>query len=123
MRGALVLLLALFMAPILNLALAVPPGAVVRALSAPHTLAAMRVSLAASVTAIAVATLLGVPAAYALARAGERVRGIGLFLLALPLALPPIASGMLLLGTFGERKPVGAWLYAHGAGIVDTFLG
>ncbi|HEY1428395.1 MAG TPA: hypothetical protein VGF18_02405, partial [Candidatus Tumulicola sp.] len=54
--------------------------------------AALRVSLAASLSATAVATLLGVPAGYWLAHARGGVRAAVLFLLALPLAFPPVAS-------------------------------
>jgi ABC-type sulfate transport system permease component len=123
MRAALLVLLVLFLAPLTNLLLAVPPREIASALSAPQTIEAMRVSLFASLAAVGIASLLGVPAAYALSRAGQTWRTIFLFVLALPLALPPIASGILLLGVFGARRPIGAWLTAHGAGIVDTFAG
>jgi molybdate/tungstate transport system permease protein len=123
MRAALVMLLVLFLAPILNLLLAVTPRELASALYAPATLAAIRVSLGASLAAVALATVLGVPAAYAIAHARDAWRAALLFLLALPLALPPVASGILLLGVFGARRPIGAWLSAHGLGIVDTFAG
>ena len=123
MRAALLLLLVLFLAPLVNLVLAVPPAEIAVALSAPATLSAMRVSLFASLAAVALASALGVPAAYALSRATQTWRTILLFLFALPLALPPVASGILLLGVFGARRPFGAWLGAHGIGVVDTFAG
>lgn len=123
MRAALAMLLVLFLAPIVNLILVVPSRELGAALSASETLDAIRVSLAASLTAVAVAGLLGVPAAYVIARARAGWRAALIFLLALPLALPPIASGILLLGLFGARRPLGAWLQAHGIPIVDSFAG
>jgi ABC-type sulfate transport system permease component len=123
MRAALVILLVLFLAPIFNLILAVSPRDLASALYAPATLSAIRVSLGSSLAAIALATLFGVPGAYAIAHAREGVRTALLFVLALPLALPPVASGIVLLGLFGARRPIGAWLEAHGIGIVDTFAG
>jgi len=122
-RIALVLLLALFVLPLLNLVLAVTPAQTAAALGAPGTLAALRVSLGASLASTALATLLGVPAAYALAHARPALRAAGLFALALPVALPPVASGIVVLGFFGARKLVGAWLAAHGVGVVDSFAG
>jgi len=123
MRAALLLLLLLFLAPLVNLTLTVPPGEIASALNAQPTIAAIRVSLLASLTAVALASVLGVPAAYVLSRATRTWRTFLLFVLALPLALPPVASGILLLGLFGARRPIGSWLLAHGIGIVDTFAG
>src|ERR1700692_4826256 len=74
MRAALLLLLVLFLAPLVNLVLAVPPAEIAAALGAPATLAAIRVSLFASLAAVALASALGVPAAYALSRAAQTGR-------------------------------------------------
>lgn len=123
MRAALGILLVLFLAPIANLLLVVPSHELPAALTAPETIGAIRVSVGASLTAVIVAGFFGIPAAYAIARAREGWRAALLFLLALPLALPPIASGILLLGLLGARRPLGAWLQAHGVPIVDSFAG
>ncbi|MBV8489477.1 MAG: ABC transporter permease subunit [Candidatus Eremiobacteraeota bacterium] len=84
---------------------------------------AVRVSLFASLGATFVATLLGVPAGYFLSRTDPRLRGTALFILALPLAFPPVASGLMLLGVLGLHAPAGAWLAAHGAAVPDSLLG
>jgi ABC-type sulfate transport system permease component len=123
MRAALALLLVCFLGPLVSLVSAVPLNEIASALSAQQTAGAIRTSFFASLCAVAAAAVLGVPAAYVLARGAPAWRAATLFLLALPLALPPIASGILLLGLFGERRPFGAWLLSHGMHVVDTFAG
>src|SRR6185503_10719948 len=44
-------------------------------------------------------------------------------LLALPLAFPPVASGIILLQTVGTRTPLGAALAQHGIVFVDSIWG
>ncbi len=121
----------LFAALVLIAALAAPVAAVVVAMplgEAARTFArtggdAMRVSLVASAGATLVATILGVPAGYALARLSPRVRAAAIFLLALPLAFPPVASGLMLIYTLGTNAPFGAWLAARGLPVPDSLLG
>ncbi|HEY2445496.1 MAG TPA: molybdate ABC transporter permease subunit [Rhizomicrobium sp.] len=63
-----------------------------------------------------VATLWAMPLALALALVTRRVfpgRSLVEGAVHLPLALPPVAIGFLLLVTFGTKEPVGAWLLAH----------
>jgi ABC-type sulfate transport system permease component len=84
---------------------------------------ALRVSLVASAGATLVATLLGVPAGYFLARLPARARAAAIFLLALPLAFPPVASGLMLIYLLGTNAPLGGWLAAHGLPVPDSLLG
>jgi ABC-type sulfate transport system permease component len=121
----------LFAALLLLIAVAAPVAAVVAAMppdEAIRTFAriggdALRVSLIASAGATLVATLLGVPAGYYLSRKSARLRGAALFLLALPLAFPPVASGLMLIYALGTNSPFGAWLSAHGTTVPDSLLG
>jgi len=122
-RLALGALLVLVLAPLANVVAIVPPHALLEALGASTTTAAVRTSLLASVAAIGIAALLGVPAGYTLARSSGGWRNAGLFALAMPLALPPVASGVALLGLVGTRRPLGAFLTAHGVTVVDSLLG
>ncbi len=75
----------------------------------------------------AVATLLmlvpGVALAWVLAR--RRFRGTALLdtLVSLPLVVPPVATGLLLLWLFGRRGPIGRWLDAAGIDVVFTWRG
>jgi ABC-type sulfate transport system permease component len=84
---------------------------------------ALRVSLIASAGATLVATLLGVPAGYCLSRVSSRIRAGAVFLLALPLAFPPVASGLMLIYALGANSPVGGWLASHGVTVPDSLLG
>ncbi len=122
-RAALALLLAFALGPIVALIVRVPPPEFVAALGAPGNLDAARVTLVASIASLALASILGIPAGYAIAATRGAWRSLALFALAVPLALPPIASGIVLLGVFGTRAAVGGFMAAHGLGAVDTLLG
>ena len=78
------------------------------------------VSLASASAATALVALGGIPLGYLLARVpGRPMRLLG-FLVQLPLALPPLASGTLLLFLLGYASPLGR--LTHGA-LTDSFLG
>jgi len=96
------LLVIVLAGPIAAMLASVAPGDVLRAFSAPTAQEALRTSFAASLAATAVATVLGVPAGHWLARAPGRIAAPTLFILALPLAFPPVASGILLLSALGH---------------------
>jgi molybdate/tungstate transport system permease protein len=109
--------------PVIAMLAAVRPAEVTQAFAAPPAQDALRVSLIASTLAVAVASLLGVPGGYALSHAPRSLRAAALALLALPLAFPPVASGIMLLQTVGTRTPLGSWLAAHGIVFVDSIWG
>ncbi|HEV3090336.1 MAG TPA: ABC transporter permease subunit [Candidatus Cybelea sp.] len=115
-------LLAAVVAPVVALVAALPPA---QAFATFGRLGgdALRVSLIASTGATLVATILGVPAGYFLARRAPGVRAGALFVLALPLAFPPVASGLMLIYALGANSPSGAWLAAHGVSVPDSLLG
>ena len=73
----------------------------------------------------ALSTLVILPPGIAVALALARYRGPGRSVLetvlSLPLVLPPTAVGILLLELLGRRRPLGAWLAAHGIEIVFTW--
>lgn len=119
---ATLVLVAALVAPVAAVLAAMPPGDALATFARAGG-AAMRVSLIASAGATLVATLLGVPAGYYLSRRSARVRAVAIFLLALPLAFPPVASGLMLIYTLGANSPAGAWLAAHGLTVPDSLLG
>lgn len=121
--SAAALLILVMLGPVIAMFAAVPPQAVVSAFSEPSAQHALRVSLVASTVAIAAATILGVPAGYALAHAAGALRGAALALLAMPLAFPPVASGIMLLQTIGTRTVLGALLASRGITFVDSIWG
>ena len=71
---------------------------------------AVALSLKVSLWATALSLPLGILIAYALARWQFRGKQVLNGLVHLPLILPPVVTGYLLLLTFGRRGPVGAWL-------------
>lgn len=119
---AAVLLVVAVTAPMIAVLTAMPPS---EAISRINDTArdALRVSLVASASATLVATLCGVPAGYYLAGCPARVRGGALFLLALPLAFPPVASGLMLLYALGTNSAAGGWLASHGLAVPDSLPG
>jgi molybdate transport system permease protein len=78
------------------------------------------VSVASATVATAIIAIGGVPLGYLLARkSGRAMQGLGL-LVQLPLALPPLTGGVLLLFLIGYAAPVGRLF--NGA-LTDSFAG
>jgi molybdate transport system permease protein len=81
---------------------------------------AIRLSLLVSITATLASLPPGVAVAYLLARRAFPGKIVVETALSLPLVLPPVVTGYLLLIVFGRRGLLGAWL-ADGLGIVLVF--
>src|SRR5258708_11480968 len=79
----------------------------------PAELDALRLSLEVAVRSVGFSLPLAVLVAWILTRA--RFPGRMLFdaFVHLPLVLPPVAVGYVLLVLFGARGPIGAWLRSH----------
>lgn len=121
--AAILLLCVVMLAPIAFMLATVTPQEVLSAIAAPAARDAVRVSFLASLLAVAGATFMGVPAGYGLATIGAPLRSVLLFMLALPLAFPPVASGIILLNTVSTRSSFGGFLFAHGLTFIDTLSG
>jgi molybdate transport system permease protein len=78
------------------------------------------VSIASATVATLIIALTGVPLGYVLARLPGRTMATVGFLVQLPLALPPLASGVLLLFLVGYSAPIGR--LTDGA-LTDSFAG
>lgn len=76
----------------------------------PQEWQAVALSLKVSIWATLLSLPLGVLVAYALARGEFRGKQLLNGLVHLPLILPPVVTGYLLLLTFGRRGAVGGWL-------------
>lgn len=78
-----------------------------------------------SIAAALAATLLmlppGIALGYLLARRTFRGKSLVETLVSLPLVLPPVATGYILLRLLGRRGPIGRWLDAAGIEIVFTW--
>jgi molybdate transport system permease protein len=81
---------------------------------------AIRLSLLVSVVAMLCSLPFGVVIAYALARGRFWGKSLLNGLVHLPLILPPVVTGYVLLILFGRRGPIGAFLADH-FGIVLSF--
>jgi ABC-type Fe3+/spermidine/putrescine transport system ATPase subunit/ABC-type sulfate transport system permease component len=81
---------------------------------------ACAVSLASATIATALVAIGGVPLGYVLARRSGRGTALLGFVVQLPLALPPLASGVLLLFLLGYASPLGR--LTQGA-LTDSFTG
>jgi len=81
---------------------------------------AIELSLRVATVATLVATPIGIGVAWLLARRDFWGKSLIDALIYLPLVLPPVVTGYLLLLTFGRRGLVGAWLADH-LGIVFAF--
>jgi molybdate transport system permease protein len=86
----------------------------------PEEWTAIRLSLRIAVVATAVALPFGIAVAWLLARKDFWGKSLLDGLIVLPLVLPPVVTGYLLLIWFGRRGPVGSLLYEV-FGIVFSF--
>ena len=103
--------LLLFLLPLAGLVARAPWDQVGPALIAPETATALGLSLFCSLSATAVALVLGIPLALFLARTSGTLRAVLRALTTLPMVLPPVVGGVALLLAFGRRGLVGAPLY------------
>lgn len=101
----------LLVAPLAALTVRVPWGRVTELIATPAVLSALRLSMVSSLTALALATLLGVPLAWVLARHSFPGRDLLRALVILPMVLPPVVGGLGLLLAFGRRGVVGSLLH------------
>jgi molybdate/tungstate transport system permease protein len=76
----------------------------------PQVKQAVLVSLETSTAATLLMSVLGIPAGYLLARSNFPGRGVVTALMYLPLMLPPLVGGVLLLAVYGPYSTVGEWL-------------
>jgi len=86
----------------------------------PEELTAIKLSLRVALWATACSLPFGIVVALLLARGRFPGKSILDALVHLPLVMPPVVTGYLLLLTFGKRGLVGAWL-ADNLGIVFSF--
>ena len=86
----------------------------------PQDWTAIALSLRVAVVSTLIALPFGIAIATVLARASFWGKSALDALVHLPLVLPPVVTGYLLLVTFGRKAPVGAFLADH-FGIVFSF--
>jgi molybdate transport system permease protein len=125
--GALFLLV-----PLIALAWRAPWSSLLGELGDRDVREALRLSLVSSVAATALSAAMGIPLAWVLARAEFRGRRLLGALATLPLILPPVVGGVVLLLALGRQGVVGQWLdrgvglrlpfTTAGAVVAETFM-
>lgn len=65
----------------------------------------------------------GVWLSWLLARKQWPLKSLAETFILLPLVMPPVATGLILLKLFGRRGPIGFWLYEMGIQVVFTWKG
>jgi molybdate/tungstate transport system permease protein len=116
-------LLLYYLLPLVSLVTSQPPGAVAAQLTTPDVVSAATTSLVAATASAAVATAFGLPLAYWLARARGRVKTLVTAVVVLPLVLPPVVSGMVLLTVVGPNTLVGRVAAAGGVSLTRSLAG
>ncbi len=113
------LLAAYLAAPLVALAFAAGPHAIT-GLHEPGLWSATAISALAATLSAALIGLFGIPLGYLLARGRSRWLRFLEVLVQLPLAIPPLASGILLLLLVGPYTPIGQ---LTGGALTDSFAG
>ena len=99
-----------FVLPLAGLLWRAPWRSVMSDLGAPDVRTALRLSLEASLAALALCLLFGLPLAWVLARVDFPGRRLVRAMTVLPMVLPPVVGGIALINAFGRRGLVGQYL-------------
>jgi molybdate transport system permease protein len=109
-----------FLLPLIGLLVRTPWSDLVSLLASDVVVDALVLSAIASVAAVIISTIVGVPLAWVLARLEFRGRSLVRGLVLAPLVLPPVVGGAALLFALGRRGVVGEPLY-EATGLVLPF--
>lgn len=93
------------------------------ALRTPEALHALTISIEASAISLVVMVLLGIPLGYLLARANLPLKRMWITLVFLPMVVPDLAAGILLLRTFGPYGMIGQTLDARNISLTNNLTG
>lgn len=103
--------IAFFVLPLIGLLVETPWPDLAALLVRDVVLDALRISLLASIAAVAISVVVGVPLAWLLARVEFRGRAVVRGLVLLPLVLPPVVGGAALLFSLGRNGVFGSPVY------------
>ena len=96
---------------------------VVAGLSTSQAQQAIRNSLITAPISTAIATILGVPLAYIFARKSFPGKRLAEALVILPLVVPPVVGGAMILTAVGRFTPIGSAAAAVGISLTDSLIG
>jgi molybdate transport system permease protein len=97
-------------------------GALIDSLQSPIVASALRLSLMTSCVSTAAVAVGGGALAYVLARCHFPGKAAIDTVIDLPMVLPPMVAGLMLLLVFGRQGWVGTWLNTHGITITFTAI-
>jgi molybdate transport system permease protein len=80
-------------------------------------------SLAVGLASTLVILPFGILVAWIFARKDWPFKSVLETIVLLPLVMPPVSTGLILLKIFGRRSPMGQWLYERGVEIVFNWKG
>jgi molybdate transport system permease protein len=80
-------------------------------------------SIAVGLAATLLILPFGIAMAWLFARKEWPFKSVVETLVLLPLVVPPVSTGLILLKIFGRRSPIGQWLYERGIEIVFNWKG
>jgi sulfate transport system permease protein len=92
-------------------------------LAEPDAAAAIRLTLLVAAIAVPLNTVLGIAAAWAIAKHEFRGRSLLTALLDLPLSISPVVAGLVFVLLFGAQGWLGPWLAAHDLKIIFAVPG
>ena len=98
-------------------------GAYLTAITAPDTLAAIRLTLLTTCIAVPLNVVFGVAAAWAISRFEFRGKNLLITLIDLPVAVSPVIAGMIYVLLFGAQGLLGPLLQAHDIKIIFAVPG
>ena len=117
------LLLVYFAVPFVTFLSRTGTANVTAGLASPEAQVAIRNSLLTAPVSTAIATVFGVPLAYVLARSSFPGKRLVEGLVILPLIVPPVVGGAMLLTAVGRFTPIGAGAAALGIPLTDSLIG
>jgi molybdate/tungstate transport system permease protein len=117
------LLLVYYLLPLAALVAVGSRAAVLSRLASPRILGVVATSVLTAATSALAAAGFGLPLAYWLARTDSPYAPLVTAIVVLPLVLPPVVSGMLLLTIVGPDGPVGAAANVAGISLTRSFAG
>ncbi|GAB7091192.1 ABC transporter permease [Halorubrum luteum] len=117
------LLLVFFALPFVSFLARTGVSNVAAGLATPEARVAIRNSLLTAPVSTAIATVFGVPLAYVLARTSFPGKRVVEALVILPLIVPPVVGGAMLLTAVGRFTPIGSAAAALGIPLTDSLVG
>jgi sulfate transport system permease protein len=93
------------------------------ALSEPHSLSAIKLTLLVALAVVPLNTLFGISAAWAVTHFRFRGKALLISLIEIPLWVSPVIGGLIFALIFGQQGFVGPWLYANDIHIMFAYPG